>query len=446
MRNFILFCVSVLAHAQDFSPRFEEIRKTASAREMYAFFFDMPKGGDIHHHLSLSFRAGEWLQAASASQRGYAARVKLSACEGEEVPQLRWRVVSKATLATLSACMQGDFLPLADFNGEQKAAFISALTIDKAYEGRNEFFEVIVTRLAEVSRDPDLVVELTAQMLKRYARENILYVESQYFPPSDAAANLMRARLSQPDVTDLPVSIRFQGIAVRFRPDAEQVIERVYDFIARNRDLWVGINMAGREDNSKGHPLRFLETFRKMRRKYSGIHMSIHAGEMDAPGHEVRNTLLIGAERIGHGFNLITDPDTMLLLRGGRNLIEVNLVSNRLLEYAPDTGKHPFIEYLRFGIPVCLNTDDSGVWDSNLSDEYFDASKYFSLTWSEIVQLGRNSLEYSFAQPELKKQLLGRFEANIKGFEQKYASGDWKSALAKVAAEESGYARRAILR
>lgn len=443
MHKFLL--LFTVLQAQDFDARFEAIRKTATPREMYAFFYDMPKGGDIHHHMSLSFRADEWLQAATASPRGYATRVKLSACEGEEAPPLRWRVASKASVNAMSACLQGDFQPLAELNGEQRTAFISALTIDKAYEGRNEFFEVIVTRLSEVSRDPDLMVQLIPQMLKRYARENILYVESQFAPVSQAAAQMVRERLAQADLKDAP-TIRFQGIAVRFRPDAEQVIERLYEFIDSNRDLWVGINMAGREDNSKGHPLRFLETFRKMRRKYSGIHMSIHGGEMDAPGHEVRNSLLIGAERIGHGFNLIHDPDTMLLMRSGRNLVEVNLVSNRLLEYSPDTAKHPFIEYLRFGIPVCLNTDDSGVWDSNLTDEYFEASRNFNVTWSEIVQLGRNSLEHSFAQPALKKQLLERFEANVKAFEQKYSGADWKSALANVKAEESGFARRAILR
>jgi adenosine deaminase CECR1 len=442
----IALFLSVTLFAQDFGARFEEIRKAASPREMYSFFYDMPKGGDIHHHLSLSFRAADWLQAIAASPKGYAARVKLSNCEGEEAPQLRWRVASKAAMAPMSACMQGDFQPLADFNGEQKAAFISALVLDKPWEGRNEFFEAVVARLAEPARDPDLLVELTARTLKRYARENILYVESQFNPATEEAARQMRTRLAQADLKELPISMRFQGIVVRFRPDAEQLIERTYEFLDRNRDLWVGVNMAGREDNSKGYPLRFLETFRKLRRQYSGIHMSIHGGEMDAPGQEVRNTLLIGAERIGHGVNLISDPDTMLLMRSGRNLVEVSLVSNQLLEYTPDLAKHPFIEYLRFGIPVCLNTDDAGVWDSNLTDEYWNASKYFSLTWAEIVRIGRASLEHSFAQPDLKQKLLERFDLNVKAFEQKYSTGDWKALTAKVPVEESGYARRAILR
>ncbi len=446
-RTFVVFaCLAwapVIGFAQDFDARFEEIRKAALPREMYSFFWDMPKGGDLHHHLSLSFRPDEVYEVMAH----FYTRVKLSTCPGDEAAApLRFRIISRESFEKLTACEQADYVEIAKMDGEQKAAWVLSLIIDKAYEGRNEFFEVIVSRLQEPTRDPAVILELLPRMLKRYAREKVLYVETQYNVPDASIAPKFRERLAQPDLANLYTTLRFQSVVIRFRPNAEEAIERAYQFIDQNRDLWVGINMAGREDNTKGHALRFLDTFRKMRRTYSGIHMSIHGGEVDNPGHEVRNTLLIGAERIGHGVNLITDPDTMLLMRNGRNLVEVNLVSNRLLEYVPNLDTHPFIEYLRFGIPVCLNTDDSGIWDSNLTDEYFLASKHYKLTWSEIVQLGRNSLEFSFAQPALKKQLQERFEQSVKEFEQKYSAANWREELRKVQAEESGYARRAILR
>jgi adenosine deaminase CECR1 len=438
-----LLAVSALA-ASDFDGRFEEIRRTASPQEMYAFFWDMPKGGDIHHHLSLSFRPEEVYQTAS----NFYTRVKLTACPGgseDSAPPLRYRMVSPANYALLSACEQGDYVQIGKLDGEQKAAWASSLIIDRAYEGRNEFFEVIVNRVTDVARNPEVMLQLLTRLLQRYARENILYLETQYLAPSDEVAAKFRSRLAEPDLASLPTKVRFQAVIVRFRPDAEQLLERAYAFVDRNRDLWVGVNMAGREDNTKGNALRFLPVFRKLRRTYSGIHLSIHGGEVDAPGPEVRNTLLLGAERIGHGFNLITDPETMLQMRRGRNLVEVNLVSNRLLEYSPDLDAHPFIEYLRFGIPVCLNTDDSGVWDSNLTDEYVLASRHYRLTWSEIVQLGRNSLEHSFAQPDLKERLLREFEGKVRAFETRYSAPSWKDQLKSVHPEVSGYARRSGL-
>ena len=98
----------------------------------------------------------------------------------------------------------------------------------------------------------------------------------------------------------------------------------------------------------------------------------------------MRDTLLLGADRIGHGNNLITDDDTMRLMRHGPYLIEINLISNLLLNYVSDYAEHPFPEFLRTGIPVALSTDDRGMWDSTMTDEFFVAVKEFNLSWEEV--------------------------------------------------------------
>ena len=176
--------------------------------------------------------------------------------------------------------------------------------------------------------------------------------------------------------------------------------------------------MVGREDNDKGHPLRFLETIRELRRQYGGVRLSIHAGEVDEPNFHVRDTLLLGADRIGHGINLITDDDTMRLMRHGPYLVEINLISNLLLRYVNDYSEHPFPEYLRTGIPVALSTDDRGMWDSTMTDEFFVAVSEFNLSWDEVKTLSRNSLQYSFLAPRLKQTLLQEFDNQIARFER----------------------------
>jgi adenosine deaminase CECR1 len=162
---------------------------------------------------------------------------------------------------------------------------------------------------------------------------------------------------------------------------------------------------------------------------------------MDAPNTHVRDTLVLGATRIGHGVNLIHDPDTMLLMRG-KYLVEINLISNQLLEYTPDISKHPFPEYLRTGIPVCLNTDDRGMWDSNMTDEYYTAVTAFNLSWDELVQLGRNSLTYSFVQPDVKAQLLAAYERDVAAFEAKLTGSNWRDTFVGVEPVAYGYAMR----
>lgn len=138
---------------------------------------------------------------------------------------------------------------------------------------------------------------------------------------------------------------------------------------------------------------------------------------MDEPNFHVRDTLLLGADRIGHGINLITDAETMRLMRHGPYMIEINLVSNLLLEYVDDYAQHPFPEYLRTGIPVALSTDDRGMWDSNISDEFFVAVKAFDLSWDELVTLSTNSLKYAFVEAPVKQQLLNNLQARLDNFE-----------------------------
>ncbi len=187
--------------------------------------------------------------------------------------------------------------------------------------------------------------------------------------------------------------------------------------------------MAGIEENGKGYPLRFLDTYRQLRAKYPTLPLSIHAGEMDSPDRNIRETLLLGATRIGHGVNILGDPDTLLMLQhSARTLIEVQLISNRLLEYVPDLDQHPFPELLRTGVPVCLNTDDRGMWDSNMTDEYYTAITHFNLSWDELTQLARNSLRHAFLEETTKQRLLNEYEADLVEFANHYSRGNVDAA------------------
>lgn len=445
----------VRGQAQTFDEAFETIKKQASPAELYRFLHQMPKGGDLHHHLGLSFLAEDLWDAASdpSINKGneFFTRLRVSTCANDATPALRFANIQRSAYDQLSACEKSDYAPLKALTPDQREAWLSALKLDRPREGRNEFFEAAVIRASGLTRNIEILDHLLRRMLTRLGRENIRYVESQtgftgmvdnqgvLLGPSKYAERLRAAAQSE-EVKSSGVTIRFQAVAIRFAPEAESHVEEAYKLVAANRDIFVGVNMAGREDNEKGHAARFLPVFRELRRKYSGVRLSIHAGEKNSPGHEVRDTLLLGAERIGHGFNLIHDPDTMLRLRNGKNLVEVSLVSNHLLEYSPDPAKHPFIEYLRYGIPVCLNTDDAGSWDSQLTDDYFLAVKHFDLTWDEVVRLGRDSLNHAFVDEREKARLLTSFDAAVAQFEQRMQSRDWRQAL--NSAPVSGYAQR----
>jgi adenosine deaminase CECR1 len=270
--------------------------------------------------------------------------------------------------------------------------------------------------------------------MKAFGEEGVTYLELQVavrgFQNGDGSAitpeetaGILRERLQEKDALDTGVTVRFQISLLRFLPNAEDGLRAIYKFVHENSDMFVAVNMVGREDNDKGHPARFLETMRDLRRQYSGVNLSIHAGEVDEPNNHVRDTLLLGADRIGHGINLITDDDTMRLMRHGPYLVEINLISNLILQYVRDYSEHPFAEYLRTGIPVALSTDDRGMWDSTMTDEFYVAVKEFNLTWDEVKKLSRNSLQYAFVSPAVKQRLLENYASRIDKFERDMRGG-----------------------
>ncbi|GMR23930.1 MAG: hypothetical protein BMS9Abin37_2409 [Acidobacteriota bacterium] len=455
-----LWIASTSAFADDFSARFETIKHEASREELYRILYAVPKGGDLHNHLGgAAFDDILWQLATDESVNGsqtFRTRVRINECSGGcGTPLSYFHTISDPTWDAMSPCCREEYEPLEELSQAQRADWLSSTRIDNDGEGRDEFFEAIWPRIAEVLRQAPLLAELAVKNMERFGDEGLRYVEFQIGPwnrargdtplTEDEFHEILAARLVKPDALDTGVSVRFQTNVLRFTPYAEERVEQSFAFVDRHRDLWVSVNLVGREDNGKGYPLRFLETFRKMRRRYPAIGLAIHGGEVDEPNQHVRDTLLLGANRIGHGTNLISDPDTLLLMRTGKFAVEVSLVSNQLLQYAESIELHPFPEYLRLGIPVCLATDDRGMWDSNMTDEYFLAVTSFNLSWDEVVHVGRTSLEFAFLPQREKGRLLEDYERDVASFEARYGRGDWRELASGVPVRTSGYARRHLL-
>ena len=434
----ILVVISSSVWSKNSADLFTEFKETATPQQLYNFLYMLPKGGDLHNHLGGSNFSEWWYELATQpGQNGgyrYYTRTVIKHCKGYGTnefgpsPQsLMFRNIQHSHYTVLSECEKSEYRLLSELNPEQKTAWLHSIRLDKSFEGRSEFFEKHWSRINDLGRNPTLMAEMLVKNMQAFAEEGLVYLETQTSAfnklkpdgsvySGDEVIDLYRQRLAKGDAVDTGVTARLQHTLLRFAPNAEENLKRIYRLVDRNRDILVGINMAGREDNDKGYPLRFLKTLRELRQTIPAVKLAIHAGEVDEPNFHVRDTLLIGAERIGHGLNLITDSQTMLLMRHNRYLVEINLVSNLLLEYVSEYNQHPFPEYLRTGIPVALSTDDRGMWDSTMTDEYFVAVSEFNLSWSELISLGKNSLTYSFVDEVNKQKLLKEYSVRVKKF------------------------------
>lgn len=449
MKKLLVVVLTFLSLQAAHADWFDDIKASGNAEDLYRVLYYMPKGGDLHNHLSGAVFPEWWYAAALAEKsRGYEyyTKVRIENCRdyggnefGGLAYYLMFRNITAVQYERLSDCEKREYKPLADLTEDQQAAWMDSIRLDKPYEGRDEFFQTHWQRLFALVRNPWLQAEALFRNMQAFGQEGVTYLELQVsvggfrrpdgsaFTPEETA-NILRERMQRKDAIDTGVTVRFQIAVLRFLPNAEDELRRVYKFVHENSDVFVAVNMVGREDNDKGYPLRFLPAMRELRRQYGGVRLSIHAGEVDEPNSHVRDTLLLGADRIGHGINLITDDDTMRLMRHGPYLVEINLISNLLLNYVTDYTQHPFPEYLRTGIPVALSTDDRGMWDSTMTDEFFVAVTELDLTFDEVRTLSRNSLSHAFVDAGTRQSLLSDFDTKIAQYERQVS----RSGVAKL--------------
>ena len=141
----------------------------------------------------------------------------------------------------------------------------------------------------------------------------------------------------------------------------------------------------------------------------SPLHVTLHAGELTAeylPAQyktantfHIREAVELGhAERIGHGVDILseTDPSGLMAELKQKNvLVEVCLSSNaQILKVAG--AAHPLSTYMANGVPVALATDDQGVSRSSLAGELLLGVTDQHLTYRQLKAMARNSLEHSF--------------------------------------------------
>lgn len=141
---------------------------------------------------------------------------------------------------------------------------------------------------------------------------------------------------------------------------------------------------------------------------YPNVRISLHAGEL-APGlvppeglrFHIRQSVELGhASRIGHGVDVMHEDEPLQLLRemAARHvLVEIALTSNDVI-LGVRGKRHPLRTYLRYGVPTALVTDDEGVARSDMNLEWMKGIEEQGLDYPTLKRMARNSLEYAFVE------------------------------------------------
>jgi adenosine deaminase len=209
--------------------------------------------------------------------------------------------------------------------------------------------------------------------------------------------------------TACSVKIRFLYQVLRAFPPQQVFAQTLLAFEVASQDpRVVGLNFVQPEDAymamSEYHRQMLMLDY--LHSVYPTVHISLHAGEL-APGlvppnglrFHIREAVDLGhAERIGHGVDILyeNEPQALLKEMADRHiLVEINLTSNDVI-LGVSTNHHSLPAYRAAHVPVALSTDDEGVSRIDLTHEYTRAVTDFDLTYFDLKNMARASLEHSF--------------------------------------------------
>ena len=423
---------------------------------LLAFLAEMPKGGDLHNHLSGAVYAESYLQWAAADRLCFATAtlsIVAGTCDTAAGRPLVSAVLENATLYGQAI----DAMSMRNWN--------------RSLNGHDHFFNTFGKFGAASNKTGDMLAEVSA----RAAAERVSYLELMLTPDGgasaargmtagwdpdfaalrdkllaagfhDAVVGEARKRLDEAeerrrellrcDSTDAspPCRVTLRYIAQVARAGIRESVfaQMLGGFELAQADARVvSLNLVQPEDAVaaiRDFPLqmRMLEYLHGV---YPAVPITLHAGELteglvppEALRFHIRESIRTGhARRIGHGVAVMYEDAPLDLLKemaSKKVLVEVALSSNDVI-LGVRGDRHPLRTYLRYGVPAALVTDDAGVSRSTMTLEYRKAVEEQGLDYRTLKRLARNSLEFSFADAQTKARLLSDLNTAFRAFERK---------------------------
>jgi aminodeoxyfutalosine deaminase len=263
------------------------------------------------------------------------------------------------------------------------------------FAGFLECFKFIAQRL----RGPGDYALITRRMIEKLAGQGVTYAEVTLgagvilWRGFDFGMVWRAIREAQREAQkEWPVEVWWNLDAIRqFGPEHVMEVARVAAKYVGDGAISFGIG--GDEVGGPASELR--EAFRYA--KDAGLRLTAHAGETDGP-ESIRAALEIGAERIGHGIRAVDDPDLMRRLREEEIPLEVCITSNVKTGAVASLAAHPVRRLFDAGVPITLNTDDPGVFETDLAREFALARDVFGFSEAELAGIRGAANKHRFAE------------------------------------------------
>jgi len=431
---------------------FASIRKNPSL--LLAFLAEMPKGGDLHNHLSGAIYAESYLRWAADDGLCFAVATMA--------------IVNAPCDASAGRPAAADLLRSSNPLFNQAIDAMSMRHWDPSLNGHDHFFATF-GRFGPLNRPGEILAEVVA----RAAAERVSYLELMIsvdagaggargiaagWDPDlsrqrdkllaagfrDAILSATRARLDQGEARQrelmkcgtagpdpgCQVTVRYIHQVARAGPPPAVFGQMLAGFEAASADpRVVGLNLVQPEDDPaavRDFSLQ-MSMLDYLHAQYPAVKITLHAGELveglvppETLRFHIRESVRTGhASRIGHGAGVMYEDDPLALLRelaSKKVLVEIALTSNDLI-LGVRGARHPLNTYLKYGVPAALVSDDAGVSRSTLTLEFRKAVEEQGVDYRTLKRMARNSIDYSFADLTTKGRLRADLDAAFRAFE-----------------------------
>jgi adenosine deaminase len=443
-------------------------RISSDSVALRAFLTELPKGADLHQHLSGTVYAESLLRWAAE--------------DGLCIDVVTY-------VASPSPCTPGQESAAALIADPVRQSQIIGnwsmrMFVPTGTQSGHDHFFAAFGKFDQVFKTPGRTGDGLAEVLAQAARDSVIRVETKITPNSSGAGRLAQA-LGATGANSFTDPARFPEAMTVLREAgleavAREAVQQTNEILARsnavlgcgtpaaapgcdvdlgfiaqvNRNApparifaglatgfataaidsrWVAVDLVSPEDGltALNDYALHMEMVRFLRGLYPQVKVTLHAGEfvpgtVPAPSMQSHINLAVlraGADRIGHGVSIRSARNAQSLLKEMRErgvTVEISLTSNeQILGVKASSSQFPI--YRRAGVPVVLSTDDAGIERIDLTHEYGKAYHWFDLSYQDLKDLSFQSIKSAFVSDVDRTRLLKRLQARFGEFERKWA-------------------------
>eukprot|EP00698_Gefionella_okellyi_P001169 TRINITY_DN11081_c0_g1_i1.p1 TRINITY_DN11081_c0_g1~~TRINITY_DN11081_c0_g1_i1.p1 ORF type:complete len:355 (+),score=62.98 TRINITY_DN11081_c0_g1_i1:31-1065(+) len=273
---------------------------------------------------------------------------------------------------------------------------------------------VLFDLIHNLTDEPDTTERTTREMIEDFAAENCRYMEIRTSPRATefmtAEEYVLRVIRGVNACKHLNIMVKLL-LSINRAWNAEQAMTSATLAVKYKDQGVVGMDLSGNP------AVGTLDTFMPalMYARENGLKLAIHFAEVPNKDECTRILRELKPDRLGHACCL--DKDLFDMMVAQPVPLEVCLTSNVITKSVPCYNEHHFKAFFEANYPMCLCTDDKGVFCTTLTREYRHAAEAFALSNLHIFDLARSAIDHTFASESEKAVLRKEWEQ----FAQLYA-------------------------